>query len=62
MPENAKPIAFEVVDRTTREVVHVVEITGEKSERTIDKVESGLFNRTDFDRFFVRRVYAKRKG
>jgi hypothetical protein len=62
MTANTKPIAFEVVDLKTKEVVHKVDLSGEKSESTIERVERGLLMRTDLDRFFVRPVLREVKS
>lgn len=46
---------LEVIDRQTNEVVHFVNCEG-KGDRAMDKVLSGLVNRTDLDRYMVREV------
>lgn len=42
-----------VVDRRTGEVVHRVPITGDKSERQVEKVMSGMLHRIDTNKFRV---------
>jgi len=51
-----KVVAFEVVEYVGMKVVHRVEITGNKSESQIEKIERALVLKTDGDKYFVREV------
>ena len=37
----------------TDEIVHELELVGDKSERQIEKVKDGLYRKVDLDRFYV---------
>ena len=42
-----------IVERATGEVVHRVSITGDKSDRQVEKVMSGMLHRIDTGKFRV---------
>ncbi len=51
-----------VVDRATNAVVHRVPITGDKSDRQVEKVMSGMLDRIDTDKFRVEDSADDKKG
>lgn len=62
MSTQKKTIALEVVELATGEVIHTVPLTGDKSERFIEKVMMGMLRNMDTERFAVREKLKIQKG